>query len=576
MRTRSLWHTCRPWLPGIPAILFLIVFFIVPVLEILVNSFSSSDGTWGFAQYVRIGQQPAYLRVLGVTLMISALTALLSVALAYPFAYLLSQITAKQRARWLIWLLIPFWTSYLVKTFAWILLLSRTGVLRSLADAFGAGEITSSLIPSLTGVLVGMVHAMVPLAVMSMLPIMQGIDSQLSRAAHTLGAGRRTAFFTIFMPLSMSGAAAAGLLVFITSLGFFIVPALLGTPRETMVGQLVISVILELFDMPFAGALSVLLLAVTIVVFIAYDRWVGLSSMSGDAPARRGGSPRMQAFWGALGRWADQALPAPKRGTVARRPWSLHVYGALVALFLMLPVLTVVPISFTSSNFLAFPPQGFSLRWYETFMSSPAWQSAFVRSVLVATSTALIAVALGLGAALMLVKMRGKIGNALFSFFVAPLILPRIVIAVGLFYLFARMGLTGTDAGLVLGHTVLAIPYVVVTMAAALKRYDWRLDDAAKILGASSAARLRTVMLPILLPSMASAFLFAFLTSFDELTIAIFVSGGLKTTLPKQMWDDMLLQVNPTLAAVSTTLLAIITLIIFAMAMLRRERKNHA
>jgi len=147
---------------------------------------------------------------------------------------------------------------------------------------------------------------------------------------------------------------------------------------------------------------------------------------------------------------------------------------------------------------------------------------------------------------------------------------------VGLFYLFARMGLTGTDAGLVLGHTVLAIPYVVVTMAAALKRYDWRLDDAAKILGASSSARLRTVMLPILLPSMASAFLFAFLTSFDELTIAIFVSGGLKTTLPKQMWDDMLLQVNPTLAAVSTTLLAIITLIIFAMAMLRRERKHHA
>lgn len=576
MASRSLWKTCRPWLPGIPAILFLAAFFIVPVLEILVNSFSDGNGGWGLSQYVRIGQQAAYVRVMGVTLMIAGLTALISVAVAYPFAYLLSQITAKQRARWLIWLLIPFWTSYLVKTFAWILLLSRTGVLRSLSEAIGAGEITTSLIPSLGGVLVGMVHAMVPLAVMSMLPIMQGIDAQLSRAAHTLGAGRRTAFFTIFMPLSMSGAAAAGLLVFITSLGFFIVPALLGTPRESMVGQLVISVILELFDMPFAGALSVLLLIVTIIVFVGYDRLVGLSSMSGDAPARRGGSPRMQAFWGALGRWADQLLPAPGRGVAKRRPWTLHLYGAVVALFLMLPVLTVVPISFTSSSFLAFPPQGFSLRWYETFMSSPAWQSAFVRSILVATATALAAVALGLGAALMLAKLRGRAGNALFSFFVAPLILPRIVIAVGLFYLFARLGLTGTDLGLVLGHTVLAIPYVVVTMAAALKRYDWRLDDAAKILGAGAAARLRTVMLPILLPSMASAFLFAFLTSFDELTIAIFVSGGLKTTLPKQMWDDMLLQVNPTLAAVSTTLLAIITLIIFAMAMLRRERKNHA
>jgi len=151
------------------------------------------------------------------------------------------------------------------------------------------------------------------------------------------------------------------------------------------------------------------------------------------------------------------------------------------------------------------------------------------------------------------------------------LIVPRIVTAVGLFYLYARIGLAGTNAGLVIGHTVLAIPYVVVTMAAALKRYDWRLDDAARILGASAWARVRTVMLPLLKPALVAAFLFAFLISFDELTIAIFVSGGLKTTLPKQMWDDMLLAANPTLAAVSFILVVAIAALVFLLSLTRRD-----
>jgi putative spermidine/putrescine transport system permease protein len=235
-----------------------------------------------------------------------------------------------------------------------------------------------------------------------------------------------------------------------------------------------------------------------------------------------------------------------------------------------------VPISFTDSAFLAFPPHGFSLRWYETFLASPVWQAALVRSLVVASATAIASVAMGLGASLTLARTGGRVGNALFAFLVAPLILPRIVVAVGLFYLFARLHLLGTNVGLVLGHTVIALPYVVVTLSAALKHYDWRLDDAARVLGASAFGRLRTVMIPLLLPSLAAAFLLAFLTSFDELSIAIFVSGGLSNTLPKQMWDDMTLQVNPTLAAVSTTLLVVVGLSVFLLSRLHRERHVHA
>jgi putative spermidine/putrescine transport system permease protein len=161
----------------------------------------------------------------------------------------------------------------------------------------------------------------------------------------------------------------------------------------------------------------------------------------------------------------------------------------------------------------------------------------------------------------------------LFALMVAPLIVPRIVVAVGLLYLLSRFGLTGTNTGLIIGHTVLAIPYVVVTLAAGFQRFDWRLDDAARVMGASSSQRIRTVVLPLLMASVSAAFLFAFLVSFDDLTIAIFVSGGINTTLPKQMWDDIQLAITPTLAAVSTTLVVLIALVISVSAWLKRRAR---
>jgi putative spermidine/putrescine transport system permease protein len=251
---------------------------------------------------------------------------------------------------------------------------------------------------------------------------------------------------------------------------------------------------------------------------------------------------------------------------------GLRAYAWAVMLLLLLPVAIILPIAFTNSSFLAFPPQGFSLRWLETFFSSPIWQAALSRSLGVATLTAIGSVVLGFGAALALVRLSPAMAKTTFAFLIAPLIVPRIVTAVGLFYLFSRIGLAGTNTGLVIGHTVLAIPYVVVTMAAALKNFDWRLVDAAYTLGASPTKRLTTVMLPLLKPALISSFLFAFLVSFDELTIAIFVSGGLKTTLPKQMWDDMLLSANPTLAAVSFVLVAAITVVVLLLSITRRDR----
>jgi putative spermidine/putrescine transport system permease protein len=153
----------------------------------------------------------------------------------------------------------------------------------------------------------------------------------------------------------------------------------------------------------------------------------------------------------------------------------------------------------------------------------------------------------------------------------SPIVVPRMIIAVGMFYFFARVGLVGSAFGLMLAHTVVAVPYVVMTMMAVLRNYDERLDLAAQSLGAGPIATLRHVTFPILAAGMMSSFLFAFATSFDELTIALFSSGGLSATLPKQFWDEVTLQVSPVIAAVSTCLFLFIAGLIFVAELLRRR-----
>ncbi|TCK84124.1 ABC transporter permease subunit [Paraburkholderia sp. BL9I2N2] len=562
-------------LPIVPTLLFLLIFFIVPVGAILQGGLVNADGNFGFGQFARIARTPVYAKVLWITFSISLMTAVVSVLLGYPVAYLLSRLSARVRERWLLWIMLPFWTSYLVKTYVWMLLLSKTGVLSTIALALGLVSETNGIVPSLTGVVIGMVHAMLPLAVMTMLPVMRGIDERLAQAAETLGADRGMSFFTLFLPLSSPGVAAAGLLVFISSLGFFIVPALLGSPKETMIAQLVISSVLELFDMRFAGALSTVLLLCSIVIFLVYDRLVGLSSLSGEVQDTRRGSRAQGAKLALL--LAAGRLTAPfVRRRVTRDAHAaggigpLRIYSFVVLAALVAPVLSVIPYAFTTSDFIAFPPKLFSLKWFGTFLHSPVWQSALTRSLEVGLGTALLSLVLGFGATLALTRMSQRASKPLFALLVAPLIVPRIVVAVGLLYLFARLGLTGTNTGLVIGHTVLAIPYVVVTLAAGFRQFDWRLDDAARLMGASPARRIATVVLPLLMASVTAAFLFAFLVSFDDLTIAIFVSGGINTTLPKQMWDDIQLAITPTLAAVSTTLIILIALIGLISSRIRR------
>lgn len=562
------------WL-AVPGLVFLAVFFLYPVGSLLLLSISDTEtGAWSIKSFARILASDVYIRVLGITFRIAAQTAIFSLIIGYPLAYWISALPEHVRNRALLLVVIPFWTSYLVKTFAWMIMLGRTGVINSILFGSGLTAEPLPLIHNEFGVLVGMVHTMVPLAVMTMLPVMTAIDRRLVSAANTLGADPSHSFWLIYFKLSLPGVTAAGLLVFISSLGFFIVPAFLGGRQQTMLAQLIIVQITEMLNWSFAGALAVMMLVTALVAVWIYDRIFGLSSISG-------GGTRISLGWlhstgtailASIARLSSLvAIPLAKISGGRFGHYALPVYSWVLIGFLVVPTLLVIPLGLTSSEFLSFPPPGYSTRWFETYLSSPLWLGATARSFFVATITAFAATAIGIGAALAMAHSRSRWAGVLFGIFLAPMIVPRIVIAVGMFYLFAGLGLVATNAGLIIGHTVLALPFTVVAITAVLKTYDTRLDQAAWTLGANRWRTLISVTLPIIKGGLIAAFLFAFITSFDELTIAIFISGGLATTLPKQMWDDMILQLNPTLAAVSTVVFILVTTLLLVAERFRRS-----
>ena len=551
----------------LPAALLLAVFFIFPMGRLFLLSVQDpATGALTAEQYIHLTEASVYWRILGITFRIALLTALFSVMLGYPLALWLSRMSGRRQAIMALLVLLPFWTSYLVKTFAWMILLGNRGVLNSIFMELGVVERPLRLMYNELGVIIGMVHAMMPLAVLTMLPVMSGIDRRLTLAAGSMGASRSQRFWLIYFPLSVPGAAAAGLLTFITSLGFFIVPAFLGGRKETMLAQTIITQVQQLVNWPFAAVLASFMVMAALISIAIYNRFFGLSTISGGTSA--GNVTTGNALLRKLGQrilrfMAWVSAPFDRFGSrFGDEPGGMPIYPIIAVFFLIAPTLVIFPLAFTSAESLQFPPPGYSLRWFEQYLSSPIWISATLRSFGVALATAFCATILGGLAALALARSHSRWNGPIFALMLAPMVVPRIVIAVGLFYLMAQMGLVATNTGLVIGHTLLAIPYCFITMGAVLKNYDWRLNQAAETLGAGRITILRRITLPLLKGGVISAALFAFVTSFDELTIAIFISGGMNTTLPKQMWDDMFLQLNPTLAAVSVVVLLIVTLIL--------------
>ncbi|MGO4669779.1 ABC transporter permease subunit [Bosea sp. 2RAB26] len=541
------------WLGLLPFAIVLAVLFAVPVLSLLKLAFGEAGFT--LAHFRRMVEVPVYRSVLATTLGIAGLVTVLAVLASYPLAYVMATVGPRMRALLMLLVLLPFWTSALVRTTAWIILLQSNGVINKLLMGAGLTSTPIAFIYNLSGVLIGMTHVLMPFIVLPLYAAFRNLELSTVQAAEGLGAGPFTIFRRIILPLTAPGVVAGAMIVFMNAIGFYLTPALMGGPGQTMVAQMIATNINTDLNWPFAAALASVLLVATITMLALFQRFFGLERLI------EGGGGK-----------AGEPFTVTSRG---RSPggWLAILCAGLIGAFLIAPIVIVFPMSLGSSPFLSFPPENYSLVWYESFFNTSKWVAALTRSLQIAALVVVISVTLGTLAALGVSRMKPRWRSTVETLFILPMIVPVIILAVGLYYLLAPTGLVGSIWAVTLGHVVLATPYVFITVRAALKSFDQNLELAALGLGASWVSMFRRVMLPGIAPGIAAGAIFAFITSFDDVVIALFLTNIRSRTLPKLMYEGVAHEIDPTIIAASC-LIILVTVLVLGINLLVSKRKT--
>ncbi|MCC6075050.1 ABC transporter permease [Pseudomonas sp. GCM10022188] len=254
--------------------------------------------------------------------------------------------------------------------------------------------------------------------------------------------------------------------------------------------------------------------------------------------------------------------------------WTHRSLCGLILLFLILPVLVIVPLSFNAGTFLVYPLQGFSLRWYEEFFTTAEWLRALKNSLIIAPAATVLAMTFGTLASIGLTRgeFRGK--ALLMSILISPMVVPVVIVAVASYLFFAPLGLGNSYISLILVHAVLGVPFVIITVTATLQGFNQNLVRAAASLGATPVTAFFRVTLPLIAPGVISGALFAFATSFDEVVVTLFLAGPEQATLPRQMFSGIRENLSPTIAAAATLLIGFSVVMLLTLEWLRGRSEN--
>jgi putative spermidine/putrescine transport system permease protein len=550
----------------VPALLFLLVFFGYPLMRLVYLSVDGPHLT--FRHYISFFTE-GYGSVLSRTISVSGVVTASCLVIGYPIAFVLATSSPKRRTLLLLAVLVPYLTSSLVRSYAWIVILDDKGVVNSLLRSVGFISAPLDLLYNYISVYIGMVQVLLPYMVLPLFATMSAIDKSSVLAAQSMGAGTLRTFLRVYLPLTLPGVRSGCLLVFLLALGFYITPAMLGGLRDVTLSMLITTQVTQLTDWGSAAAASMILLATTAVAVCFLGKPSGeaalvalgsrsagsappdtdvVQSMMAPRPVQRTSMPGALPRKGAL----RQFLVNPHIFNGVQGKTVLFVVVVLGLLFLLLPTLVVVPISFGAASYLQFPPQAWSLRWYANFFSQPEWTTATMLSVRVALISTAVSTVLGTAAALALKRARLPLRGLAWAFLVSPLVVPTVVSGVALYQPLAQWGLIGHVAALVIGHSIGGVSYVVIVVSSILSSLDEKYERAAQSLGAGPSRVFVRVTLPLIAPGVLGGAIFAFIHSFDELVIAMFVSGIGTETLPLKMWEDIRNQIDPTIAAISS------------------------
>ena len=254
--------------------------------------------------------------------------------------------------------------------------------------------------------------------------------------------------------------------------------------------------------------------------------------------------------------------------------YAIRIFCVGVLVGLVLPIFAIIPISFTSDTMLSYPMPGLSFRWFIEFFNSVMWTLSMKNSFIIAFATTFLATTLGTLAALGLTMADFPFKSVITGIMIMPMVVPIVISAVGIYFFYAWIGLTSTYSGLILAHTALATPFVVITVTATLQGFNRNQIRAGASLGASPATVFFKITLPQILPGVISGALFAFVTSFDEVIVALFIAGSEQYTLPRQMFAGIREKYNPTIAAVATMMIVVSILLLVTVELLRRRSER--
>lgn len=544
-----------------PAFAVLLVVFGIPTVLLFLTSLNAP--AFSIVNYQVFLGQRANVRVLFQTIEVSVIATAICAIIGYPTAYLIAAASTRVRMALLVFVIIPYLTSLLVRTYAWIVILGDRGLINNLLLKL---ELISSPLPiiySRFAVYIGMVHIMLPVMILPLVSVMAGIDKSMMAAARSMGARPFAAFWRVFFPLSLPGVRSGSLLVFVLCLGFYITPAALGGLGDAMLSTFIAAQVSTSFNMARIATSAFILLGVATVVLSMFGLDLsGSQNRALPAESFRSrllsfGSPKRYLSEVTISYRAKRWMAKLYQAEGDKKLWNLlgTVFVALIMFYLLFPSVVVTIMSFSAGAFLEFPPSALSLQWYRSFFNDPTWTTAASISIQLGVAVSILSTVVGTLAAYGLSRTPPRLRSLLTMLILAPITFPSIVVGIAAYLGLLNIGLIGTKVGIVLAHSIGSIGFVVVVVSATLANFDRRLEQAAMSMRAGPLHTFLKVTLPLIRPGLVGGAVFAFIHSFDEVVITSFVSGLSIRTLPLKMWEDIRHQIDPTIAAVAALLM---------------------
>lgn len=519
------------------AVLFGLMLF-WPLYSILLRSLNQRGRAvfdsiyWG--NYAAIAKDDLLRQVVLESLMLAIVATAITVVLAFPTAYIISRLSRQMSSLMMVVVLMPFWVSIIVRLFAFTAILGQQGIINASLAAFDLGPLP--LLYNTFATITGMVAYLLPYLILVLVSAMRSIDVSLLTAARTMGAEERRVFLDVYFPQIRPTLLSGTVLVFVLALGFFLTPAILGGPHNLTI-PIFIQQQIQIYQWGKAAAMGVVLLLVSTLGYLVALRVGGKGILTPVQSGTRGAA-------------ADE----PLRLTATTALCAVAL--AMVMVILILPLLIVIPTAFTETTQIRFPPVGFTWKWFAEVVTSDTWIEAFLKSLRIGLATAVVSTLCGLA----LARAGSRLGSSFWQgviqvVAIAPLIVPVILLAIGIFDVQGRLGLIGTDAGLVLAHAVLCIPLTFLVLANALSFVDVSMEEASWTMGAGNIKAFWSIVVPSIIPSVIGSLIISFVTSWDEAVIAMFQTSFDKT-LPVTIYSLLRSGITPAVSAVAAIVTA--------------------